>query len=201
MGLDVFDELVIATHNSGKAREIADLLHPFVITFYSASDLGLLEPEETGSSFEENAVLKAKAAAQASGKLSLADDSGLSVTALNGAPGIYSSRWGGEEKDFDFAMQKVHEELGSSQDRSAAFVCVLALAWPDGRVETFDGRVEGHIIWPKRGDFGFGYDPFFVPDGYNITFAEMNPEDKHKISHRAKAFDKMIEIFFAGKGL
>ncbi len=184
-------ELLIATHNPGKAREIADLLRPYVGRFYSAAELGLPEPEETGSTFEENAVLKARAAAENSGKVALADDSGLAVAALNGDPGIYSARWGGPEKDFDLAMQKVHEALGDAQDRSAAFICVLALAWPDGRIETFEGRVEGEIIWPQRGDKGFGYDPIFVPEGYEITFAEMEPTEKHQISHRAKAFEKL----------
>ncbi len=193
------DELLIATHNPGKAREIAELLRPYVGTFYSAAELGLPEPEETGATFEENAVLKARAAAESSGKLALADDSGLAVTALDGDPGIYSARWGGPEKDFDLAMRKVHEALGDAEDRSATFICVLAMAWPDGRIETFEGSVEGQITWPQRGDKGFGYDPVFVPDGYDITFAEMEPEEKHRISHRARAFEKMVVSCFAAK--
>ncbi len=197
------DELLIATHNPGKAREIADLLRPYVGKFYSAAELDLPEPEETGSTFEENAVLKALAAAESSGKVALADDSGLAVAALNGDPGIYSARWAkgkkGADKDFDLAMQKVHEALGDAGDRSAAFICVLALAWPDGRIETFEGSVEGQITWPQRGDKGFGYDPVFVPDGYDITFAEMEPEEKHRISHRARAFEKMVVSCFAAK--
>ncbi len=185
-------ELVLATHNPGKAREIADLLRPYVDAFYSAADLDLDEPEETGLTFEANAVLKARAAALASGKVALADDSGLAVTALGGEPGIYSARWGGPDKDFDLAMNKVHEQLGDAEDRSAAFICVLSLAWPDGHVESFEGRIEGAITWPMRGGKGFGYDPIFVPEGHDVTFAEMEPEDKHKMSHRARAFEKLM---------
>ncbi|MCB1532655.1 MAG: RdgB/HAM1 family non-canonical purine NTP pyrophosphatase [Alphaproteobacteria bacterium] len=192
-------ELVLATHNVGKAREIAELLKPYVPSFYSMADLDLPEPEETGSSFEENAILKAKAAALASGKPALADDSGLAVEALGGDPGIYSARWGGPDKDFNLAMQKVNEALeriarqGDKEDRRAAFICALALAWPDGHVECFEGRVEGHVIWPGRGAKGFGYDPIFVPEGYDITFAEMDPAEKHRISHRADAFRKLVD--------
>lgn len=186
------DELLIATHNPGKAREIAALLGPYVARFVTAGDLNLPEPEETGTTFTENAILKAQAAAQASGKVALADDSGLAVNALNGEPGIYSARWGGPEKDFDLAMRKVHEALGDAQDRSAAFICVLALGWPDGHSEVFEGRVEGQITWPARGGQGFGYDPIFVPRGYDITFAEMDPAKKHEVSHRARAFDLLV---------
>ncbi len=188
-------ELVIATHNNGKAREISALLSPYISKFYTASDLDLPEPEENGSSFTENAIIKAQAAATASGKVSLADDSGLVVNALNGEPGIYSARWGGADKDFNLAMKKVHERLGDSKDRSAYFVCVLALAWPDNHVETFEGRVYGNIVYPPRGTKGFGYDPVFVPDGYDISFAQMEPERKHRISHRANAFAKLLRIF------
>lgn len=186
------NDLVIATHNPGKAREISELLKPYVQTFHTAGELNLPEPEETGATFIDNAVLKAKAAAVGSGKVALADDSGLSVTALNGEPGIYSARWGGPDKDFNLAMRKVHEKLGDAKDRSAAFICVLALAWPDGHSEVFEGRIEGHLIWPPRGDKGFGYDPFFIADGYDITFAEMEPSEKHSMSHRAKAFAKLV---------
>ena len=192
------DELLIATHNNGKAREISELLAPYVKTFVTAGDLDLPEPEETGKTFAENAILKAQAAAQASGKVSLADDSGLAVNALNGDPGIYSARWGGPEKDFNLAMQKVHEALGGTEDRSAYFVCVLALGWPDGHSEVFEGRVNGTIIWPMRGDKGFGYDPVFQADGYDITFAEMAPSDKHAISHRANAFDLLVKNCLKG---
>lgn len=191
-------ELVIATHNKGKAVEIADLLKPYVSSFMTAGELGLPEPEETGATFIENAVLKAKAAADASGKVSLADDSGLAVDALGGDPGIYSARWGGPKKDFDLAMQKVWDALQGHEDKSASFICVLVLAWPDGHVETFEGKVQGTIIWPKRGDKGFGYDPIFQANGYEVTFAEMDPEEKHKISHRADAFKKLVQGCFEG---
>ena len=184
-------DLVIASHNSGKVKEISELLKPYAARFYSAAEPDLEEPEETASTFVGNAVLKARAAAQASGKVSLADDSGLSVNALNGEPGIYSARWAGEPRDFYKAMEKVNVALGDSQDRSAAFICVLALAWPDGSMETFEGRVEGDIVWPPRGDKGFGYDPVFVATGMNRTFAEIDPSDKHRISHRADAFSKL----------
>ncbi|MGN7438772.1 MAG: RdgB/HAM1 family non-canonical purine NTP pyrophosphatase [Alcanivorax sp.] len=187
------DELLIATHNKGKAREIAELLQPYVSKFCTAGDLNLPEPEETGDTFQANAILKAKAAALASGKVCLADDSGLAVNALNGDPGIFSARWGGPEKDFNLAMHKVHEALGDNPDRSAYFVCVLAMAWPDGHTETFEGRVNGAIIWPMRGEKGFGYDPVFQADGYDVTFAEMNPVDKHAISHRANAFELLVQ--------
>ena len=192
------DELLIATHNSGKAREISELLAPYVKTFVTAGDLDLPEPEETGKTFAENAILKAQAAAQASGKVSLADDSGLAVNALNGDPGIYSARWGGPKKDFNLAMQKVHEALGDTEDRSAYFVCVLALGWPDGHSEVFEGRINGTIVWPMRGDNGFGYDPVFQADGYDITFAEMEPSDKHAISHRANAFELLVKHCLKG---
>ncbi|MCC7305382.1 MAG: RdgB/HAM1 family non-canonical purine NTP pyrophosphatase [Alphaproteobacteria bacterium] len=188
-------ELVIATHNPGKAREIAELLKPYVPRFYNAAELGLAEPEETGSTFIENAVLKAKAAALASGKVALADDSGVAVTALGGEPGIYSARWAGPGKDFYAAMKQIHEKLGDAKDRSAAFICVLALAWPDGHTEVFEGRLEGEMIWPPRGDKGFGYDPMFVPGGHERTFGEMEAAEKHEISHRAKAFKLLKKIF------
>lgn len=186
-----FDDIVIASHNKGKVREIADLLRPYAARFYSAAELGLDEPEETGLTFIDNALLKARAAAQASGKLALADDSGLAVNALNGDPGIYSARWAGQPRDFNKAMQKVHEALGDNSNRSAAFICVLALAWPDGREEVFEGRVDGDIIWPPRGEKGFGYDPIFVASGMDKTFAEIEPQEKHAISHRADAFHKL----------
>lgn len=192
------DELLIATHNQGKAREIADLLRPFVSTFYTATDLDLPEPEETGKTFAENAVLKASLAAQRSGKVCLADDSGLSVFALNGDPGIYSARWGGPDKDFNLAMHKVHEAVGDNPDRSAAFICVLAMAWPDGHSEVFEGRVEGELVWPMRGEKGFGYDPIFQANGYDVTFAEMEQAEKHAISHRADAFAKLVRDCFKG---
>ena len=192
------DRLVIASHNAGKVREIAELLAPFGVDVVSAGELGLPEPVEDGDSFIANAVIKAKAAAGASGLIALADDSGLSVTALNGDPGIYSARWAGPEKDFGIAMKKVEDALGDAPDRSAHFVCALALAWPDGHVETFEGTVDGTLVWPPRGTHGFGYDPVFLPDGGSETFGEMDPDRKHAISHRADAFHKLVAGCFAG---
>src|SRR5467141_1785582 len=171
------DRLVIASHNRGKVEEISALLMPFGIAALSAASLGIPEPEETGDSFEANAALKAGAAAEASGLPALADDSGLAVPALGGAPGIYSARWAGAAKDFRAAMERVNRELGD-WDRRAAFVAVLALAWPDARdvhVELFRGEVQGNLVWPPRGDRGFGYDPMFVPAGGTLTFGEMDP--------------------------
>ncbi|HZT87805.1 MAG TPA: RdgB/HAM1 family non-canonical purine NTP pyrophosphatase [Stellaceae bacterium] len=184
------ERLVIASHNSGKVVEIADLLAPFGIPTVSAAELGLPEPEETGDTFEANAALKARAAAETSRLPALADDSGLVVPALGGAPGIYSARWAGPARDFRIAMERVERELGD-RDRSAHFVAVLALAWPHGALETFRGEVGGRLAWPPRGERGFGYDPIFVPDGYTITFGEMDPAKKHRISHRARAFAKL----------
>lgn len=190
-------ELVIASHNPGKVREIGALLAPFGVDVNSAGDLGLPEPDEDEDTFVGNAVLKAKSATDHSGLPALADDSGLAVEALNGAPGIYSARWAGAEKDFDRAMQRVNEELADSNNSNAAFICALALAWPDGHVEVFEGRVEGKIVWPPRGKYGFGYDPIFTADGYGITFGEMDPYEKHRISHRADAFNKLVRACFS----
>lgn len=190
--------LVIASHNPGKVGEIATLLGPFGADVVSAATLGLPEPEETGASFVENAELKARAAAQASGLPALADDSGLAVTALGGAPGIYSARWAGPGKDFVAAMARIQAELGDAADRSARFVCVLSLAWPDGHCDSFEGKVEGDIVWPPRGTRGFGYDPIFVPTGGSATFAEIEPAAKHAISHRADAFRQLVAACFAG---
>ena len=186
------DRLVIASHNIGKVEEIAALLAPFAIDTVSAGALGMSEPEETGASFEANAALKAKAAAAASGLPAIADDSGLVVPALGGAPGILSARWAGPDKDFRVAMERVQRELGE-RDRSARFVAVLALAWPDGGLELFRGEAAGRLVWPPRGERGFGYDPIFVPEGSVETFGEMEPAEKHKISHRARAFAKLVE--------
>jgi XTP/dITP diphosphohydrolase len=186
------DRLVIASHNPGKVEEITALLAPFAIDAVSAGALGIAEPEETGDSFEANAALKARAAAAASGLPAIADDSGLVVPALGGAPGIYSARWAGPAKDFRVAMQRVHRELGD-RDRSARFVAVLALAWPDGDLELFRGEVAGKLVWPPRGERGFGYDPIFVPEGGVATFGEIEPARKHKISHRARAFAKLVD--------
>jgi XTP/dITP diphosphohydrolase len=187
------DTLVFATHNPGKLREIDELMAPFGLTVASAGALGLPEPEETGSSFEENAILKAVAAATASGHPALADDSGLAVDALDGDPGIYSARWAGPDKDFAYAMQRVEDELQERgavkpEARMARFVAVLCLALPDGRTETFRGEVVGHLVWPPRGNNGFGYDPMFVPEGEHQTFGEMDNHAKRKMSHRARAF-------------
>ncbi len=181
-------------------REISDLLAPYVGRFSSAGDLGLPEPEETGTTFTDNAILKAQAAAQAGGQIALADDSGLCVDALGGEPGVYSARWAGPEKDFGKAMKAVHDKLGADSGRRAAFVSVLALAWPDGHVETVEGRCEGQIIWPPRGEEGFGYDPCFMPDGYDLTFAEMDLAAKQAISHRARAFEALVAACFNTKG-
>jgi XTP/dITP diphosphohydrolase len=189
------ETLVIASHNAGKVREIADLLGPYAKTFTSAGQLGLPEPEETGTTFVANAELKARAAA-AAGHVALADDSGLVVPALGGDPGIYSARWAGPEKDFAMAMRKVEDGLGAQADRSAYFVCALSLAWPDGHVETVEGRCYGTLVWPPRGEKGFGYDPMFKPDGYDITFGEMDPAKKHEMSHRADAFRQLVDRCF-----
>jgi len=190
--------LVIASHNPGKLREIADLVAPFGIEAVSAGGLGLAEPEETGPTFQANAELKALAAAAGAGLPALADDSGLVVPALGGEPGIHSARWAGRERDFTRAMARVEEELGASEDRSAYFLCALALAWPDGHLETFEGRVDGTLVWPPRGSRGFGYDPVFQPDGESLTFGEMEPARKHAMSHRARAFAKLVAACLVG---
>jgi XTP/dITP diphosphohydrolase len=186
--------LIVASHNAGKVQEINELLAPYAIAAVSAGEMGLTEPEETEKSFLGNALLKARAAAAASGLPALADDSGLVVAALGGAPGVYSARWAGENRDFAVAMARVEKELQAigAEDRSARFVCALALAWPDGRAETFEGEVRGTLVFPPRGTGGFGYDPIFLPAGEDQTFGEMAPEKKHKISHRAAAFRKLI---------
>lgn len=198
--------LVIASHNAGKVREIRALLEPFGIDPVSAGDLGLPEPEETGTTFRENALLKAHASASASGLPALADDSGLEVAALGGRPGVYTADWaerqafeGPPGRDWYMAMGKVEgllAEKGPEVDRSAAFVCTLALAWPDGHAEVFEGRVAGSLAWPPRGKLGFGYDPVFVPAGATQSFAEIDPAEKHAISHRADAFAKLVAGVF-----
>jgi XTP/dITP diphosphohydrolase len=193
--------IVVASHNPGKAREIVGLLGPFGFEVRSAAELGLAEPEETGRTFEANAELKARAAAEASGLPALADDSGLAVDALGGAPGIFSARWAGPAKDFAAAMRKVEENLQrlgavTPDKRRAHFVSALSLALPDGGIRTYVGRVDGMLVWPPRGNLGFGYDPMFVPDGHHRTFGEMTAEEKHgwrpghgeALSHRARAF-------------
>jgi XTP/dITP diphosphohydrolase len=193
------EKLVIASHNPGKVAEIEALLAPYRVVVVGAGALGLPQPEETGATFEENAALKAHTAAKASGLPALADDSGLVVPALGGAPGIYSARWAGSTKDFHIAMERVQRELGS-KDRRAHFVAVLALAWPPkehgGEEALFRGEVYGSLTWPPRGERGFGYDPIFIPDGYDHTFGEIDPDLKHRISHRARAFAKLAEACF-----
>ncbi|HEX4080528.1 MAG TPA: RdgB/HAM1 family non-canonical purine NTP pyrophosphatase [Rhizomicrobium sp.] len=185
--------LVIASHNPGKVREIRELLSTFSFSVKGAAELGLPEPEETGRSFSENAALKARAAAEATGVLALADDSGLVVSALEGAPGIYSARWAGQEKDFAAAMARVERELKEirADDYSARFVCALALAEPGRRPETFEGEVQGRLVFPPRGTRGFGYDPIFIAEGMDETFGEIDPVLKHSISHRARALAKL----------
>ena len=199
-------KLVIASHNAGKVREIRALLEPFGIDPVSAGDLGLPEPEETGTTFAENALLKAHASAQGSGLPALADDSGLCVAALGGAPGVYTADWaerqayeGPAGRDWYMAMGKVEgrlAELGPDVDRSGYFICTLALAWPDGHAEVFEGRVQGTLTWPPRGNLGFGYDPVFVPLGRDQSFAELDPAEKHAMSHRADAFAKLVAAVF-----
>jgi XTP/dITP diphosphohydrolase len=193
--ISIGKQLVIASHNPGKIAEIDALLAPYGVRAVGAAALGLPEPDETGATFEENAVLKARAAARASGMVALADDSGLVVPALGGAPGIYSARWAGPDKDFRVAMERVQRELGA-QDRRAHFVAVLALAWPDGEEATWRGEAHGRLVWPPRGERGFGYDPMFMPDGYEATFGEMGADLKHLISHRARAFAKLVAACF-----
>ena len=189
------DKLVLATHNKGKYRENAALLAPYGLEVLSAGDLGLPEPEETGATFQDNAVLKARAACMATDLPAIADDSGLEVPALGGQPGIYSARWAGADRDFFVAMRRVQEELGDSPDRRAFFVCNLSVVWPDGNIQTasFEGRLEGTLVWPIRGARGFGYDPMFQPKGCDITFGEMDPAKKEAMSHRALAFAQLSE--------
>ncbi len=201
--------IVVASHNAGKIREIADLIGPFGFSAKSAADLKFEEPDETGTTFEENAAIKALASAKASGLPALSDDSGLVIDALDGAPGVYTANWAEREdgsRDFAWAMEKVEtalEEKGAKalEQRTARFVSVLCLAWPDGHTELFRGEVEGHVVWPPRGTQGFGYDPVFQPEGYAETFGEMSAEQKHgwkpgdaeALSHRARAFKLFVE--------
>jgi XTP/dITP diphosphohydrolase len=193
--------LVVASHNPGKVREILDLVAPHGLSVVSAGELGLPEPEETGTTFAANAALKAAAAAKGAGLPALSDDSGLEVEALGGAPSIYSARWAGPSKDFAIAMRRLHDELqarGAWRAPSpprANFTAALCLAWPDGGTATFEGKVYGHLVWPPRGSKGFGYDPMFVPEGHSQTFGEMEPDAKHAISHRARAFQLFARAF------
>ena len=192
------DELVLASHNAGKLREIAALFAGWPFRVTSAQDYNLLEPEETEVTFSGNALLKARATSFATDKPALADDSGLVVPALNGAPGIYSARWAGPNKDFIMAMDRVNKSLATvkTMDRAAFFICVLALVWPDGEKAVFEGRIDGTLIWPPRGDEGFGYDPMFQPHGHDISFGEMDPDAKHAMSHRAHAFAQLVKAVF-----
>lgn len=196
-------KLVIASHNEGKVREIRALLAPYGMEPVSAGSLGLPEPDETGTTFVANAELKAMQAADLSGLPALADDSGLCVDALGGDPGIFSARWAGPSKDFGLAMELVEKNISGkavegepAPARDAHFVCALALAWPDGHVEWFEGRVDGTLVWPPRGANGFGYDPMFLPNGHEETFGEMDPEAKHAMSHRADAFRQLVAAVF-----
>lgn len=201
--------IVVASHNAGKIREIEDLIGPFGFSAKSAAELKFDEPDETGTTFEENAAIKALASARASGLPALSDDSGLVIDALDGAPGVYTANWAEKEdgtRDFAMAMEKVEKALADkgasdAKDRTARFVSVLCLAWPDGHTELFRGEVEGTVVWPPRGDKGFGYDPVFQPEGYATTFGEMSAEEKHgwkpgdatALSHRARAFKIFVE--------
>jgi len=192
-------KLAVASHNEGKVRELGELFAPYGIACVSAGSLGLAEPEETGESFEANALIKARAAAQSARLLAIADDSGLEVEALGGQPGVQSARWGGPGRDFDLAMARVYDELnatGGAYTR-ANFTCALALAAPSGEEIVTTGRVYGKIVWPPRGSRGFGYDPIFVPDGYRETFGEMDPALKNRLSHRMRAFEKLIAATYS----
>ena len=193
------NKLIIASHNQGKVNEIGDLLGPLGLELFSAANLDLPEPEETAGTFSGNARLKAEAAAFSTGLPAFADDSGLVVDALNGNPGIFSARWAGDNKDFAMAMAKINSALFKIDlenkvraSRSASFFCALALAWPDNTTEIFEGSISGALCWPPRGENGFGYDPMFIPSGYDETFGEFDPKVKHSISHRAKAFAKFL---------
>lgn len=196
--------LVVASHNPGKLREIADLVAPYGLEAISAGDLALPEPEETETTFAGNARLKAIAAATASGLPALSDDSGLEVEALGGQPGVYSARWAGPGKDFGIGMKRVADALEAAgawtgEGPRANFTCALCLAWPDGETHIFEGKVFGRLVWPPRGSLGFGYDPMFLPDGEALTFGEMDPASKHAISHRARAFALFVDACLDGR--
>jgi XTP/dITP diphosphohydrolase len=191
------DTLVVASHNEGKIKEIESLISSYGIKTISSKELSLSEPEETENTFIGNAKLKAEAAAKESGLVCLADDSGFCVDALNGDPGVYSARWAGPERNFDQAMLKIHDLVKDQGNKAASFVCVLVLSFPDGRTKEFEGRVEGDLVWPPRGDGGFGYDPIFLPKGHELTFAEMSFEEKQLISHRAIALNSFVKECFS----
>jgi len=190
-------QLLVASGNAGKVREITELLKPLAIEVLSAKDFNLPEPEETGKNFIENAEIKARYYGMKTGLPALADDSGLCVLALDGQPGIYSARWAGDGKDFALAMRRIELEIGSNPNKDAYFACALSLYWPDdGHIESTQGIVHGTLTFPPRGELGFGYDPIFIATNHSITFAEMPPEEKHKISHRAKAFAELLTKCF-----
>ena len=188
-------KLIIASHNKGKVKEISEILKPFNIECISAEKVGLPEPHENGSTFEENSRIKALSASSHSQQISLSDDSGLCVNALGGEPGIFSARWAGPDKDFSKASRLIEEKLLNKNNFAAKFVCVLTLAWPDMYSETFRGEVNGRLTFPPKGNNGFGYDPIFIPDGYDKTFGEMNEETKDMISHRSLAFSKLRKAY------
>jgi XTP/dITP diphosphohydrolase len=190
------ETLVLASHNKGKLREIEALVRPHGIEVVSAAALGLPEPVEDAPDFAGNARIKAVAASVATGLPALSDDSGFCVAALDGAPGVFSARWAGASKDFAAAMATVHERIGADPDRRAWFIAAMCLAWPDGYTDTFLGRIDGVVVWPPRGERGFGYDPMFVPAGGQQTFGEMDPEEKHAVSHRARAFAQVLTSCF-----
>lgn len=195
------DTLLVATHNAGKLEEIASLMKPFGVSVVGAAEKGLSEPEETETTFVGNARIKAHAAARATGLPALSDDSGIEIDALGGQPGVYTADWAetGNGRDFKMAMTKAHDmlvESGAAQPWTARFCCTLVLAWPDGHDEVFPGTVEGRIVWPMRGEEGHGYDPVFQPDGYDLTFGEMDRWKKNRISHRADAFNKLVQACF-----
>ena len=197
------DRLLVATHNAGKLEEMRALLAPYGIAVEGAADHGLPEPEETGTSFVENARIKAHAAARATGLPALSDDSGIEIEALDGAPGVYTADWAEtpQGRDFDMAMRRAHRDLearAAPHPRKARFCCTLVLAWPDGHDEVFPGAMEGRIVWPMRGEGGHGYDPIFQPDGHDLTFGEMDPGEKNKISHRARAVAQLVGILGDG---
>ncbi|MEA2774697.1 MAG: XTP/dITP diphosphohydrolase [Acetobacteraceae bacterium] len=197
--LEPGQKIVLASHNPGKLREFEDLLRPLGVTVVSAGALGLPEPDEDAPDFAGNARIKALAAATASGMPALSDDSGFSVAALNGAPGVHSARWAGPAKDFNAAMAMVHERVGQNLDRRAWFTAALCLAWPDGHTVTFLGRIDGAVVWPPRGGKGFGYDPMFMPASARQTFGEMDADEKHTVSHRARAFAQVLASCFGQK--
>ena len=188
-------KIVIASHNNGKVRELKKILDPFKLDILTNKELGLFEPKEDGETFKENALIKSLFAAKNSGFVALSDDSGICIDALNGRPGIHSARITGKDKNFKKAMEKLYYEIKNKADKSCKFVCALSLCWPNGFNITVSGEIHGNYVWPPRGDLGFGYDPIFLPNGFNKTFGEMKPSEKHSISHREVAFQKLTNKF------